>query len=222
MPVLSPGLPVAAEPRADGHRRRHPHGEGWRLRDELLAAAEALLIEAGDQQAVSIRAVAKRVGVTPTAIYLHFASKDELVFAVCEQHLLEFDRVQQEESHRASDPVEALRRRGRAYVSYGLEHPELYRILFMNRPTAVPDSWTAQGIMDSPPFVHLVEDVQAGLDAGAIRPGDAATIAFDLWSAVHGITSILLTHREFPWRDLEPLVDHLLDVQVRGVRSSPA
>jgi hypothetical protein len=146
-----------------------------------------------------------------------------MIFAVCEQHLLEFDRVQQQAAQTTSDPVQALLRRGRAYVGYGLDHPELYRILFMNKPAAVPDSWTPQRIMSSPPFVHLVEAVKAGLDAGVIRPDDPLMIAFGLWSAVHGITSILLAHREFPWRDLQPLVDHLLDVQVSGLRPpSPA
>lgn len=171
------------------------------------------------------RGAAGRPARRPAAssIYLHFADKNEMIFAVCEQHLLEFDQVQQQASQRASDPVEALLRRGRAYVSYGLDNPELYRILFMNKPAAVPDSWTPERIMSSPPFVHLVEAVQAGLDAGAIRLGDRVTIAFGLWSAVPGITSILLAHREFPWRDLQPLVDHLLDVQVSGLRPpSPA
>jgi AcrR family transcriptional regulator len=61
-------------------RRRARKGEGELLREEILDAAEALLIEKGHPDAVSIRAVAARVGVSPPAIYLHFADKDELFY----------------------------------------------------------------------------------------------------------------------------------------------
>jgi len=66
-----------------GRRRRAPRGQGRKLREEILAAAERLLRETGDQEAVSIRAVADAVGVTPPSIYLHFADKTDLIFAIC-------------------------------------------------------------------------------------------------------------------------------------------
>ena len=75
---------AAARPSASPRRARARRGEGPRLREEILAAATRLLAETGDEEAVSIRAVAEAVGVTPPSIYLHFADKTELIFAVCE------------------------------------------------------------------------------------------------------------------------------------------
>ena len=79
--------PTARPPRARARR-----GDGERLRAEILAATERLLIQTGDQEAVSIRAIADAVGVTPPSIYLHFADKTELLFAVCEKHFEVLDR----------------------------------------------------------------------------------------------------------------------------------
>ena len=71
---------------APARRSRSRRGEGEHLRDEILAAAERILIETNDQAALSIRAIAAAVGVTPPSIYLHFADRNDLVFAVCERH----------------------------------------------------------------------------------------------------------------------------------------
>src|ERR687888_1511242 len=105
-----------APPAEAQRRRRAPRGQGERLRAEILAAAEHLLVETGDEEAVSIRAVADSVGVTPPSIYLHFADKNELMFAVCERQFERLDRVTEEAAAQSNDPLESLRLRGRAYV----------------------------------------------------------------------------------------------------------
>ena len=64
-------------------RRARRRGEGEKLRDEILVAVSELLDETNDELAVSIRAIADRVGVTAPSIYRHFADKDEMLSAVC-------------------------------------------------------------------------------------------------------------------------------------------
>src|SRR5438094_4022116 len=93
-------------------RRRAPRGQGERLGEEILVAAERLLIKTGDEEAVSIRAVADAVGVTPPSIYLHFRDKDELIFSICERHFTRLDAFIEKEGAKASDPVESLILRG--------------------------------------------------------------------------------------------------------------
>lgn len=73
-------------------RRRAPRGSGVYLRDEILDAATQLLLDTGHAKAVSIRAVAQRVGVTPPSIYLHFADKDALLDAVCARPTVLFQK----------------------------------------------------------------------------------------------------------------------------------
>ena len=90
-------------PRPAGPRARR--GEGERLRAEILAAAERLLIDTGDESAVSIRAVAEAVGVTPPSIYLHFADRNELLFAVVEEQFGHLDEVMEQAAVGVDDPL---------------------------------------------------------------------------------------------------------------------
>ena len=202
-------------------RPRARKGEGERLREEILRATERLLIKTGDQEAVSIRAIAQAVGVTPPSIYLHFADKTELIFAVCTRHFQALDAAIEDAAAAATDPLDELRARGRAYVRFGLEHPEQYRILFMSRPSAKPDQWSAEQMADNAAFTHHLDAVQRAVDAGAVRSSvDVGLVAIGLWAAVHGIVSLLIAQPDFPWPDVDDLVDHMLSTQAGGLASA--
>lgn len=204
---------------APSRRRRARRGQGERLREEILAATERLLIRTGDMEQVSIRAVADEVGVTPPSIYLHFADKLELVFAVCEKHFASFDRILEEAGAGSLDPVESLRLRARAYVRFGLEHPEEYRILFMSKPAQTPEGWSNERLMGNAAFGHLVEAVQRASDEGTIAPGNPVLIASGLWAVVHGITSLLIANRGLAW-PVDELVDDVVGTHLAGLRPS--
>jgi AcrR family transcriptional regulator len=199
-------------------RKRAPRGQGERLREEILAAAERLLIETGDDEAVSIRAVADAVGVTPPSIYLHFEDKNALIFAVCERQFERLDRVTEEAAAGSDDPLESLRLRGKAYVRFGLENPEHYRILFMGKAKATPEGFDDERLRVAASFDHLVGAVQRCMDAGEIPHSDAFFVALGMWIAVHGLTSLLIAKPDFPWPGAEDLVDHFCSVHVAGLR----
>lgn len=205
-------------------RERARRGEGDRLREEILAAADRLLVQTACEEAVSIRAISTAVGVSPPAIYLHFADKAELLFAVCERHFAALDAATEAAAAAAppGDHLEALRRRGRAYVRFGVDNPEHYRILFMGRPGADPSGWTSERLMASSAFVHLVDAVRGAMDAGVLASGDPHLVATGLWAAVHGVASLLIAKPQFPWPDVDALLDHVLATQVRGLAAPVA
>lgn len=198
-----------------GRRARARRGEGDRLREEILDAAEQLLVETGDADRVSIRAVADAVGVTPPSIYLHFADKAEMLLTVCGNRFAEFDEILVEAGSSSSDPLEALRRKGRAYIHFGVENPEHYRILFMVRNAGdrtldkMPAAATA--------FGHLVDDVRRCIDEGYFAPADPMLVATGLWTNMHGLTSMLISAPGFPWPELDVMIDHVVGVQARGL-----
>jgi AcrR family transcriptional regulator len=203
---------------AEVKRARARRGEGEMLHEELLDAAERLLLEAGDEDRVSIRAIADAVGVSPPAIYLHFPDKETLFFAVSERHFAAFDDYLEEAAAGVDDPIEALRVRGRAYVRFGLERPEHYRILFMSKSAAKPDLVTTDWPAGRVAFAHLVAAVERAIAVGALRADlDPLIGAIGLWSAFHGVTSLLISLPEFPWPDLDALVGHVCDTQLRGL-----
>jgi AcrR family transcriptional regulator len=166
---------------------------------------------------VSIRAVADAVGVTPPSIYLHFADKSDLLFAVCERHFAALDRVTEAALEGVEDPVERIRWRGRAYIRFGLDHPEPYRILFMSRADASPAAFTEKRLSQAAAFGGLVDDVAAAMAVGAMAPDDPFTAACGLWALVHGITSLLTAKADFPWPPLEEFVEKTLDAYSHGL-----
>jgi AcrR family transcriptional regulator len=197
-------------------RRRAKRGQGELLRADILAAAEQLLIKTGDQGAVSIRAIADAAGVTPPSIYLHFADKTELLGAVCEARFADLSRSMQDATQGIADPLEVLWAIGRAYVRFGLENPEHYRIMFMTRPLA--EGLPLDRLPGLTAFGYVVEAVARCMDAGGITAGDPFLVATNLWTAVHGVTSLLIARPDFPWPDLDRLMGLVLDVQSKGLQ----
>ena len=122
-------------------RVRAPRGSGELLRKEITDSARDLLAEAGSVEAVSIRAVATRVGVTAPSIYLHFADKDALLDAVVTGVFADLDTaiLSAAESSAGQSPLAVLRAQGLAYIHFALDHREHYRVAAME-PTATA-SW---------------------------------------------------------------------------------
>jgi AcrR family transcriptional regulator len=200
-------LPAAAR------RARARRGEGDRLREEIIAAATRLLGQSGSEDAVSIRAIADAVGVTPPSIYLHFADKEELIMAVCVDRFQELDRLMAEVAETATDPLDEVRRRGEAYIRFGLENPEQYRILFMAHARAA----APEKVQEWAALQHMVEAVQRCLDAGLMVGEDAFVITVGLWAMVHGTTSLLISMPDFPWPPVDEVIDHVLTVAATGL-----
>ena len=195
-------------------RTRSRRGEGEQLREEIVEAGTRLLLSTGDEDAVTIRAVAKAVGVTPPSIYLHFADKNALVLAVCERTFESLDVHIEAAVAGIEDPLEELHARGRAYVRFGLDNPEHYRVMFMTRPHVdmPPDQMTSGA------FEHHFNAVTRACGAGAL-PADTDPLgaALFLWFGVHGIASLLIAKPDFPWPPLDALVDDVLGKLIRGL-----
>jgi AcrR family transcriptional regulator len=209
---------------ADGRRRRLPRGEGQQLRDEILAATERLLIETGSFEAVSIRAVADAVGVTPPSIYRHFADKTALMFDVCARHFTALESYIGERCKGIDDPVDALAALGRAYIEFGIANPEPYRIMFMTRPDIVPVEYQGAVLAESAAFDMLVKCVQKCIDAGRFRPEltDAYGLSLGFWARVHGLTSLMISKPGLTWPDVPDFLDDYTDQCLHGTARDDA
>jgi AcrR family transcriptional regulator len=188
-------------------RTRSPRGQGDELREEILDAAEQLLIETQSEEAVSIRAVADRVGVTPPSIYRHFADKATLMFSVCDRQFHRLDVELRRRLAIGDDPVEVVQACGLAYVQFGLDHPEAYRIMFMGHSDLTPDQYRDEVLSDHGAFAGLIEAIDVVSAAGRLKPEiDVHTAALVLWESVHGLVSLRIAKPNFPW---PPLADHV-------------
>lgn len=201
-------------------RSRARKGEGDKLRERLLEAAEVLLVETGHPDNVSVRAIATAAQCTPPSIYLHFADKDELLMEACERRFADLDRYAQDAAEGSDDPLESLGLRARAYIAFGLDHPQHYRLLMMTVHEKSLDELDWESSAGVKAFMNLVGAVQRCVDTGSLpEETQAHETALGLWATMHGITSLLITFPNFEWGDRDRLIDHLLDVHIEGLLS---
>ncbi len=197
-------------------RRRYARGEGDRLRVDLLEAAADLMAVHGTVEGISLRAVARRTGVSPTAVYRHFDDHTELLaesVRYCWEH---FRDVMQEASDSSEDPFEAFHASGQAYVRFAMENPGQYRVMFSNTidvpldhedidaASMAPAAATDQVAMSA--FQLLVELVQAML---AVRGDgrDPFFVAVQVHTWIHGMVDLCANHPDAPWPPIAELLD---------------
>ena len=203
-------------------RTRARRGEGDLLRDEILDATEGLLVSHGSMDAVPLRSVATAVGVSPPSIYLHFADKDDLFFAVCERRFAHFDDVLRAASEGIDDPVERLRAMGLAYVRHGIEHAEHYQLLFGPKAADLVGDRDLSDSAGMNAFQRLTSTIAEGIERGAFREQDPWLAAFSVWSTVHGAVMIVLAKEGlagsgFPLPDLETLASVCCETVIHGL-----
>ncbi|MGW8574319.1 TetR/AcrR family transcriptional regulator [Streptomyces niveus] len=178
-------------------RRNYHHGE---LRAALLDAAEALVRERG-ADGWSLREASARVGVSSSAAYHHFASRDALVRALRRRVLGELGERLSQEVGRAAGPEAGgdHQRRlvavGRTYVQWAVDDPSVARLAFgAGAPAAGDPASDSTSDAATAPHPHDVLDAEldllvevGGLPAAA-RPG----ADFVVWAAVHGLATLLV------------------------------
>lgn len=182
-------------------RARNPRGEGDRLRLDLLDAAAELMAETGE--AVSLRAIAARAGVSPTAVYRHFDDHLDLLRAAVLYCWEEFDAALGEEMARYPEPHERLRHTGRAYVRFAMEQSGKYQVLFANKIDLGMDDQIGMSSFDN--LVAMVAEI---LEANG-DDRDPFFVAVQVHTWIHGMVDLSSRHPGMPWPSVEALLDDL-------------
>ena len=192
-------------------------------RDKILDAARDLFVTQG-YDGVSMRKVAEKIEYSPTAIYVHFANKEELFLELChtDYHRLAESFVKLAQN---PDPVEKLRQIGRAYIEFGLKNPNHYRMMFMTAHPSIPEGaeeCMGKGNPEEDAYEFLRMTVEEAMRAGAFREGltDPDLIAQTLWAATHGVVSLQIAKGEdnwVPWCSVEARTDIMLDGMLSGL-----
>jgi len=187
-------------------RDRNPRGQGDRLRTDLLDAAADLLAETGSIERVSLRAAAKRAGVSPMAVYNHFEDRDALVDAAVDHCWAEFRHRLAAVALAEPDPARRLRATGDAYVRFALEQPGKYAVMFSGRTDGVAEREVPVGMTAFDDLVALIADILA--DRGDGR--DPEFVAAQVHTWVHGMVTLMSCHPEGPWPTIDALLDDLV------------
>jgi len=192
-------------------------------RDKILDAARELFVTEG-YEGVSMRRVAEMIEYSPTAIYVHFADKNELFHELCQQ---DFGRLAEvfQSSAMSTDPVERVKQIGRTYIEFGVSHPNHYKFMFMTPHPPLEPNEEDRETMGNPEldaYAFLKWSVQQAIDAGCFRPEltDAELVSQTLWAAVHGVISLQIAKCTDPWVEWRPIqarAETMLAVTMRGL-----
>jgi AcrR family transcriptional regulator len=200
--------------------------EKQELRGKILDAARELFAAEG-YDAVTMRKIAERIEYSPTAIYAHFKDKEALIRELCEGDFFTFSQ-KFASFLSVEDPVERLRLAGVAYVTFAIENPQHYRLMFMTaRPPIEEDTSHANDPARSA-YAFLKSTVADAMAKGLLRPEltDADLVAQTIWAALHGvvalhITSYCPTDKWMAWASLEDRRALMSEVVMRGLLREP-
>ncbi len=165
------------------------HGD---LRPALIKAAIELIAEK-DVSSLSLREVARRVGVSHAAPYRHFADKQALLAAVAQEGFQGLTNALNAAKQEApKHPWQQLETSGVAYVQYAIAHPSHYRVMFGSYRSNKRDVYPCVVAASQQAFAILVNIITEGQMQGAIRPGEPKQLAWVAWSLVHGLAMLII------------------------------
>jgi AcrR family transcriptional regulator len=214
-------------------RCRADHKES--VRRVILDAARELFVCEGYGN-VSLRKIAQRIGYTPMAIYVHFRDKSEILDCICEESFSCFRANTERLDQLGLPPRERLAAGLRFYIDFGLEHPHHYQLTFMTPPcggqslgrrkeigqdcyqrmrrrvalcmAVTPGTQDPPEPPEPPEITALAESPEVELASQAI------------WTAMHGLVSLLIARPEFPWLERERLIETVIENALRALRSA--
>ncbi|MDP3378155.1 MAG: TetR/AcrR family transcriptional regulator [Brevundimonas sp.] len=195
--------------------RRKPKGEGHFRREEILTAAEGIFVDHGYEGA-TIRKIADAVGLSSTALYMHFPDKAAILHEICKEAFQALTRAQDVIMEADLPPEQRLRRLIESYIAFGFDNPNAYRLIYLTRPQEAEGAKSAAqevGIGLFRAFETVVHEVDA---AGRLKipPRTAAQV---IWAGGHGVVSLLITKPYFDWVEREALVKATLDAVFDGL-----
>lgn len=205
-------------------RRSYHHGN---LKQALLEAGVAMAREGGGPDAVALREATRRAGVAPNAAYRHYASRHDLVQAVRSAALAALARSIETELDGLDNTSDAeqfghdsLRAVGTGYIKFAVAEPGLFRAAF-----TVPDDLDGEAVPEKAGKSGMNAFQLLGLaldrcrDAGLLTPVQRQGAEFIAWSAVHGISMLVIDGplRELPSEAINRLGQRVLDMVEAGL-----
>lgn len=199
-------------------KRAYHHGS---LAEALLQ--EALEVTRSDgPEGISVRDLARRVGVSPNAVYRHFADLDALRAELALRLQLEIasrmdsEAVRRRRQDDHSSARAALRGVGLGYIEFAITEPGWFAVAFADVEHAAPEGAPTEL---PPPLAHLVDALDRLVAAGELAPDARAGAEWPCWSAVHGFAMLVLHGplRGRPTAELRAAAERTVDAIIAGV-----
>ena len=195
---------------------RKPKGDGHLRRAEILEAAERIFIADGYEGA-TIRKIADEVGVSSTALYMHFPDKGAILLEISERTITQLLNRNSDIAAKPMDAANRVKLMLDSYMRWGFEHPNAYQLVFSTlRPVSdvVGENVADLSARCYEIFSGVVREIAAD---GRLRTGDADSVAQALWAACHGVVALMVSRPDFEWAPQSELMRVTLDGLMTGL-----
>lgn len=197
---------------------RKAKGDGHLRRAEILEVAEQIFIAEGYEGA-TIRKIADAVGVSSTALYMHFPDKRGILMEICAQTINVLLERNREISARPIDAASRVRLMLEGYIRWGFEHPNAYHLVFSTAgPSAAWDEGAADlGHTCFEIFAHVVGELASEGRRPIASPEAVGQV---MWSACHGVVALQITKPRMDWASQEELITVTVQGLLQGLFSA--
>ena len=195
---------------------RKAKGDGYLRRAEILQAAEALFVREGYHGA-TIRKIAQDVGLSSTALYMHFRDKSEILVEICGNTFARVRTSNEEIAGQPLTPVERVRRMLEAYVRFGLENPNAYLVVFERAADISPEKQASLNSFANEMAEPFYAALRALSDDKKLRCSvdEAGQVC---WAACHGLISLTINHPKLEWAAAtEQMTTLVVDTVIQGL-----
>ncbi|KCZ93808.1 TetR/AcrR family transcriptional regulator [Hyphomonas johnsonii] len=177
------------------------HGD---LRSALIETGLKRL-EQGSAESLSLRDIAREIGVSATAIYRHFPDKDSLLAALAAEGLAKLAREQKAAG--MAGGKQGFAEMGRAYVRFAMRHPALFRLIYSSLPPTTDPA--CQNPEESPGW--LLRQTVSDLAGPTASDAQRRTGVLRAWALVHGLAMLMLSG-QIAAKDADKLIDEVISV----------
>lgn len=184
------------------------------LRQQILDAAREVFVKEGYEN-VSMRKIAEKIEYSPTTIYLYFRDKNELLTCLTEETFSRLVEIIQKITQEEPSPGKQLDCCLRAYIDFGLTNPDHYKVAFLIRSE---QNFMAEGTMARHGYNVMREILAECIRTHVVRTVDLDVGIQTLWAGIHGLTSLLILHPQFPWADRRKLIESVIET-IAGLRA---
>ncbi|GAA0546692.1 TetR/AcrR family transcriptional regulator [Chitinophaga japonensis] len=178
----------------------------------IMEAAMRMFVEEGYEK-TSIRNIADKIEYSPATIYLYYKDKDDLLYDVQGQAFEQLLRTFREKAVSKS-PLKKLEQISKAYVQFGLEHPDLYDLMFIIRAPMNKVEKEEAWLNGEGCFQFLLDCLEDCTAQKLLRFRDKMVAALSIWSMVHGLVALNVRCRFKVMKMEEDGVRHAIDTAI--------
>lgn len=185
------------------------------LRDRILEITRHMLFSDG-YSSISMRKIAKAVGVSATSIYLYFENKDHLVHTLIEESVEDLSVAIEEGAARHDDTIARFEAIVHSYVEFALQNSEKYQVIYMVQSERMARYPKEKFRKARRGYTLLGSVLEQGVKEGLMDLDEPMIAAYSIWAQLHGVISVVLNQRLDSRIDREKFIEESIDYIIQG------